>query len=155
MSHFARLAVGAAALAAAAPAAAGIYTDDLSKCLVAKSSAEDRTLAIRWVFGAMSVHPAVADLGRASEAKREELAGRAARLFERLIVEDCRRETVAAVRYDGVGAVQTSFGVLGQVAMSDIMTHSDVNREMEAMASHMDTARVGALLREAGVPPSR
>ena len=151
MNRFARLAVAAAALTAT-PAAASLYTDELSKCLVAKSSAPDRTLLIKWIFGAMSTHPAVSDVGAASESLRLELAGEAAGLFGRLMLEDCRSEMKAAVRYDGVGAVQTSFGILGQVAMADLMAHPNVIRELDAMVSRLDQPRLDALLREAGGP---
>jgi hypothetical protein len=152
MNHLARLAAAAAALAAAAPAAAGIYTDELSKCLVAKSSDSDRTLLVKWVFSAMSTHPAVREVGEASEALRRRLTGESARLFGRLMLDDCRAETVAAVRYDGVGAIQNSFGVLGEVAMRDLMAHPNVIRELDSMAAGIDRQRMEALMREAGAP---
>lgn len=152
MKHFLRLAAAVAALAAAAPAAAGIHTDGLSKCLVAKSDVADRTLLVQWIFGAMSAHPAVRDIGEASEPRRKALGREAAGLFGRLMLEDCRAETVAALRYDGVGAIQTSFGVLGEVAMTDLMAHPDVSRELDAMAAGVDQRRMEALMREAGAP---
>jgi hypothetical protein len=155
MKGFARFAAGiaaTAALAASAPAAAGLYTDALSKCLVAKTGAADRTLLVKWVFGAMSTHPAVREMGETSEPVRRALAGDAAALFGRLMLEDCRAETVAAIRYDGVGAIQTSFGVLGEVAMADLMAHPNVSREMDSMASRLDRTRMEALMREAGAP---
>ena len=153
MNQLARWAAALAALAAAAPASAGLYTDELSKCLVAKSGAADRTLLVQWVFGAVSVHPAVQDMAKASEERRRELGRGAAALFGRLMFEDCRSETVAAVRYDGVGAIHTSFGILGQVAMTDLMSHPQVGRELEAMGRGVDPRRMEALMREAGVPP--
>ena len=155
MNRFANLAVGAAALAAAAaPAAAagGLYTDELSKCLVARSNADDKSLLVQWIFGAMSTHPAVKGLGEVGDARRSELAASAARLFGRLMLEDCRPEMVAAIRYDGVGAIEKSFGVLGEVAMTDLMAHPSISRELDAMAARIDQSRLQELMREAGAP---
>jgi hypothetical protein len=153
MNYLVRLTLAAAALVAAAePAAAGIYGDALSKCLVAKSSAADRTLLVQWIFGAMSTHPAVKDVAESRESRRKALTGEAAALFQRLVLEDCRAETVAAVRYDGSGALEASFGVLGQVAMSDLMANPEVTRELEALGSQMDKPRMEALMREATAP---
>lgn len=153
MNRFVKSAAAAAALAAAVPAgAAQIHTDALSKCLVAKSDPGDRTLLVQWIYSAMSVHPAVRGAGSVSAPKRQDLHTRAARLLERLMLKDCRSETVAAVRYDGVGAIEKAFGVLGEVAMTDLMAHPDVNRELEAMAREVDQERMGALGREAAAP---
>jgi hypothetical protein len=152
MKAFGKLAVAATALAAAPAFAAQIHTDELSKCLVAKSDAGDRTLLVQWIFSAMSVHPAVREAGTFSGSKRQELNTGAARLLERLMLEDCRSETVAAVRYDGAGAIEKAFGVLGEVAMTDLMAHPDVNKELDAMASQVDKERLGALGREAAAP---
>lgn len=153
MNHFLRMAAGAAALAlAGSPAAAGMYTDALSRCLVEKTGAPDRTLLTQWVFIAMSLHPSVKDIGHSSEAKRKELSGKAARLFERLMTVDCRSQTVAAVRYEGVGAIQSGFGVLGEVAMTDLMAHPEVNRELDAMAAQIDTKRMEAMMGETAAP---
>lgn len=153
MNRFVISAAAAALLAAAPAAAAQIHIDALSKCLVGKADSGDRTLLVQWIFSAMSVHPAVRDGASVSSAKRQDLHVRAARLLERLMLKDCRPETVAAIRYDGAGAIEKAFGVLGEVAMTDLMAHPDVNRELDAMASQVDQQRMGALGREAAAPP--
>ena len=54
------LVVGAAAVAAAFTgqnASAGVFADELSKCLVKSSSTDDRVLLVQWMFGALSLHP--------------------------------------------------------------------------------------------------
>ena len=40
-------------------ASAGVFADELSRCLVKSSSTDDRVLLVQWMFAALSLHPAV------------------------------------------------------------------------------------------------
>ena len=40
-------------------AIAGPFTDEMSRCIVKKTSESDKTLFIQWLFAAMSSHPGV------------------------------------------------------------------------------------------------
>jgi hypothetical protein len=102
----------------------------------------------------MSVHPAVSSLATTSPAVRRDYAHKAAQLFERLMVSDCRTETLAALRNEGPSSIQAGFAVLGQVAMQNLMSDSRVLAEMKALTDNMDVSRLEALGREAASPPS-
>jgi hypothetical protein len=147
-------AAAAAALAGAAPVQAGPYSDELAKCLVRKTSDADKALLIRWMFVAMSASPAVREVVATSPQLRHDYALKGGGLFQRLLTEDCRAETVAALKYEGNKAVETSFEVLGQVAMRSLLGDSAVQREMTAMATSFDQPKFEALLRDAGLPPA-
>jgi hypothetical protein len=143
------LALAAATMvAAASPCSAGIYTDAMAKCLVAKTTPADRTSLIQWVFGAMSANPAVSGMSSATEAQRTRLNRQTGELLQRLMLEDCHPETVAAMKYEGNGSVEASFGTLGEVAMGDLMADPAVRKEIEAMAGFLDRKRFEALGRE-------
>jgi hypothetical protein len=144
----------AAALCTASAASAGVYSDALGKCLVAKTSDADKTLLVQWVFASMSVHPAVAGLATASPAVRRDYSHKTGRLYERLMVSDCRAETLAALRNEGPSSLEAGFAVLGQVAMRNLMGDPRVLGEMQALSEGMDMSRLNALAREAGLPPS-
>src|SRR5688572_23669007 len=116
--------------ACASPAAASVYSDDLARCLVKSTSDKDKTGLIRWLFGAMASSPAVKDLVNASPEQRTTLNRNAAELVQRLLLVDCRTETATAIKYDGVGTIESSFGLLGQVAMRDLMNDSSVTTEL-------------------------
>jgi hypothetical protein len=60
-----------AALSASAPSVAGVYTDELAKCLVESTTARDRTTLVRWMFGAATAHPDVASIAKAAPAQME------------------------------------------------------------------------------------
>ena len=149
--RFAALAAGVAVCALAPMAHAGIYSDDLAKCLVMSSSAEDQETLVDWVFVAISAHPAVQPYAKAPDAQRDEVNRKGAKLFERLLTSDCRKETIAALKYEGSGAMETSFGVLGQVAMRNLMNNDKVQQSINALGADVDQSKLEALLKEAGL----
>jgi hypothetical protein len=147
---------GAAALAlalmlAAGRAGAGVYADDLSKCLVKSTSPEDQTDFVAWAFSAMSAHPAVKVYSSITDAQRVELNKRVAALYERLMAVDCRPQTVAAIKYEGTAAIGQGFSVLGQVAFRGLMEDPAVAGTISSMNKYMDMTKFEALAKEAGV----
>ena len=144
----------AAVLALWAPASlahAGVYADDLAKCLVKSSTAADQERLVVWVFTSVSAHPAVQPYARVTEAQQQDMNQQGARMFERLLTVDCRAESVAALKYEGTTALASSFSVLGQVAMRSLMSDPKVQHNMAGVAREIDKSKIEALGREAGV----
>ncbi len=137
---------------ATSPANASLYSDDLSRCLLKSTSEDDKATFVRWIFAAMASSPHVAGLSTASRDERARLHREAADLTQRLMLSDCRNETVAALKYDGIGTIEASFGLLGQTAMRDLMMDPAVVTEMEAFASFFDQEKWAELTRDAGIP---
>ncbi len=131
-------------------ASAGIYTDDLSRCLVKSASDDDKTMLMKWVFGLMSASPAVSPMSSITPEQHKALNKQGAALFERLIIIDCHKEAVAAMKFEGDTAFETSFSVLAQVAVRGLMTAPAVNAEMENFVSYFDKDKLKALGAEAG-----
>lgn len=127
---------------------AGVYSDDLSKCLVASTSDKDRTMLVRWVFANATLHPDVADLSKVPDDMRDQLNRATAAIFERLISDSCRKQTREAFKYEGALAFQQSFGVLGQVAMMGLTTDSRVSAGFGAFANYLDKNKIDALMKE-------
>ena len=148
------LAACAAALLFASGAQAGVYSDDLGKCLVNHTSPADQKDLILWVFAAMSSHPDVKPYSNIGAAQRTAIDTKAATLFERLITTDCHGEAVAALKYEGASSLETSFSTLGQVAMRGLLSHPDVTTAMGALDSHIDQSKWNALSAEAGLKPA-
>jgi len=139
-------------LALAGHANAGIYTDDMSKCLVKATTPADRTDLMTWVFSAMTSHPAISSMSNVTPAQRDAHDKRAAELFTRLLTVDCRSQTVDAIKYEGAGAIQQSFSVLGQVAMAGLMGDPTVTANIANLAKHFDEDKFKALMTDAGQP---
>lgn len=145
------LLLGISASPGAVGQASKIYTDDLSRCLVDRTTEADRTTLIKWVFAAIAASPEVSDLSKVDGATREALHRSVAALFDRLLIKDCRDKAVPALRYNGATAIEASFAVLGEVAMRGLTNQPIVNAEFEKMASFVDTSALEALGKEAGV----
>jgi hypothetical protein len=141
-----------AMLVTSGAARAGVYSDDLSKCLVRSATPTDQTAFVAWAFSAMSAHPAVSQYSNFTQAQRDELNQRVGKLYERLLTVDCHAETVAALKYEGANAMEQSFSVLGQVAFRGLMTDPAVTNVLSGLGKAVDTKKIEALAKEAGVP---
>ena len=130
------LALGAAGAAEASPA-----TDAYADCLVKATSPADKTELMVWVFSALSAHPAVKPYASVTDAQRAETSKTAARLLERLVTQDCRKETVAAIRADGPSSIQAAFKVLGQVAVAGLVQDPAVAKAMALVTTELDMAK--------------
>ena len=134
-----------------ASAQAGVFTDDLSRCLVAKTSEADRTILMRWFFAAMSMSPAIADLAQINQAKLDLINKNAADLYSRLLLVDCRRETVAALKNEGVESLGEAGQVLGATAARGLMNTPEGRAELSKFGDLADKTKWKALADEAGV----
>ena len=133
------------ALIASRPALAGIYTDDLARCLVENTSSADRATLVRWIFVALAHHPAVSSLTTLNPADVDDSNRDAGALFMRLVTESCAQPTRDAVRYEGPASIEQSFNTLGQVAGRDLMSHPDVGKVLAGLEAHLDKQKLEAL----------
>ncbi len=124
---------------------AGPYGDDMAKCLVKSTSPDDRTVFIRWLFAAISLHPAVAAMANVSAKQRDDFNRGAAALFQRLLTESCRSETKQAIRYEGPAIIQYAFQVFGQAAAGDLFANPAVGEGMKDLAKYIDQDKIKAL----------
>ena len=126
-------------------ASAGLYSDDLARCLVQKTSAKDKTDLVRWIFSNAALHPEVASISSLTKDQRVGIDRAAGGLLERLLTTDCRPQTEAALRYEGNVAMQLSFQVLGQVAMQELMSNPAVGQGFSAISQYVDDAKLKTL----------
>jgi len=140
---------GALALAMQSNAAtAGIYADDLTRCLVGSTTASDRISFVRWVFAAMSAHDAVASLSTVTPEQRATMTEETTNIFQRLILTDCREQSSNAIKYEGAGTLAASFEVVGQVAMGDLMRDPHVAAVFSSMQSYIDEDKWETFVRD-------
>jgi|APMI01.1.fsa_nt_gi hypothetical protein len=128
----------AAALSSTSSAWAGLYSDDMARCLVASTSAKDKTDLVRWIFANAALHPDVASISSMSPDQREDINKAAGLMLNRLLTDTCRSQTQAALKYEGALAMQTSFQVLGQVAMQELMRNPAVGQGFGGIGKYVD-----------------
>lgn len=133
-------------LATPMAANAGIYSDDLSRCLVAHTGQQDQIVMARWIFGVMAAHPGVSAIAKVDDAARTANSRTTAQLFQTLLTESCKDETAKAVKYEGADALKTSFKVLGEIAMQTLLADPKVTAESQAFAQYIDEAKMKAVM---------
>jgi len=126
-------------------AAAGPFADDMAKCLVNSTSAQDRTVLVRWIFSVITLHPDLSAMSSVTAKQREDLSKSAGALFQRLLVESCRSQTQAALQNEGQQTIQYAFQVLGQVASTGLFSDPHVAEGTKQLAKYLDEEKLKAL----------
>jgi hypothetical protein len=132
-------------LACIGAAHAGPYSDDMAKCLVASTSPQDKVELIQWIVSSIALHPKVTPLTKVTPDEREKINRHMAALVQRLLTETCRKQSAAAIKYEGALAFQQSFEILGRVAMQDLMGNKEVSDGISGFAKYLDEDKMKAL----------
>jgi hypothetical protein len=117
---------------------AGPFTDEMSKCLVSKTTEADKTLFVRWVYTAMSLHPDVESMANISEAMKENLSRDTVKLMINLITDRCKIETQQAIKFEGEKSFGHAFEVLGGSAMQGLMSNANVQQFFSDLNKYYD-----------------
>ncbi|MGY1459849.1 hypothetical protein ACW5F0_14590 [Luteimonas sp. A534] len=136
------LLVAVSATLAPAVAHGGVYSDSLAKCLVERTSDQDKILLAKWIFTVIAAHPSAASLATVDGHQKSEVVEGTGKLFETLLTESCHEETAKAVRYEGSEALGISFKVLGEIAMNTLLTDPKVQAETENFMQHVDAKKL-------------
>lgn len=127
------------------PGWAGLYTDDLTRCLVEGTSKADKTTLVQWVVVAIAQHPAVNTLSKGTATDIDKANAAVGALFMRLLTDTCLDKSKKAIKYEGAAAIQAAFAILGQVATADLFTDPSVQKVMAGLATHVDEKKLKAL----------
>lgn len=125
---------------------AGLYSDDLSRCLVTSATQQDKDVLVRWMFTSISLHPVVAGMSNLSDADLDASNRDAANMFVRLMSQDCLEEARTAVKYEGPVAIQQGFELFGQVAGQELFAHPNVASALSGLEQHMDSDKLAKAL---------
>ena len=113
------------------------FTDNLSTCLVRATSDDDKKVLINWIFSVVSEHPDVENIVL-SEKEKTILDIETADLMTSLLVKRCKSELLEAYKYEGDIAIETSFGVLGEIAMTGLMSNDKVLEAAQRFSKYID-----------------
>ena len=143
--------VGLFVVGAGGGAWAGPYADELGRCFVRSTSADDKVVLAQWMFAAMSRNKSVKTMVSVADANREGFNRQTGLLFERLLTVDCRKELVEALKNEGRSALKSSNETLGRAASAELLRDPAVEAEAAKFTSYWDSAKIAAVLREGGV----
>jgi hypothetical protein len=133
--------------AVASTSTAQTAAESLGRCLTDGTTGKERKDLARWLFTAMAAHPEIKALSKVTETDTDQVTRAAAATFTKLLAETCARETKAAIAEGGPAALQAGFGLLGQMAMQELMSSPQVAAAMGGLEKHMDRARIEAALK--------
>lgn len=139
--------IAATVLGSAIPvsnAYASTATDALASCLADNTTGRDRKDLARWIFVGMASHPEIQNLSSITPEKRDELNRVVASMVTRLMTESCSAQARSALEKDGGTAFQTAFGIIGQLAMQELMSNSQVNASFADYAKYLDQKKFGS-----------
>jgi hypothetical protein len=131
---------------AASPSFAGVFGDDLSRCLVDSTTKEDRATLVRWMFVAMAQHPMVASMSNVKAEEKDQANKEVAALFMRLMTDACGEKAKTAIKAEGPVTIEASFQVLGQVAARELFADPNVVAVMSGLEKHFDAEKLKAFL---------
>jgi hypothetical protein len=126
-------------------ASAGPYGDTLGKCLVEATTAAEKATLVRWMFATMALHPDVQSISAVTPEQRTGLTKQTAELFQRLLTETCRTQAREAVRYEGASTLQSSFSLLGQVAVRELFANPKVAAGLAELSKYVDEKKLKEL----------
>ncbi len=121
-------------------------SDTLGTCLKDNTNGKDRKALARWIFLAISAHPEIRQLSVATDAIRLDSDKGTAVLVTRLLTENCRAETRAVVAKDGNPGLFSAFKLLGEVAMTELMTDPGVSAAISNYAQFVDKKKIEEVL---------
>ena len=126
-------------------AIAGPAADALGSCLSDNTTGKERKDMARWIYVGMSAHPDMQPLSKVTDANREELDRMMATIFTRLVTENCRAQAKSALEKEGNAAFQIAFGVMGKLAMQELMADQAVNASFTRYSKYLDSNKINAV----------
>jgi hypothetical protein len=129
-------------------AVAGEAAAALGSCLADKTTGKDRRELARWVYLAMSEHPDMKRLSSIPGDAKEDALKVTGALVTRLLAEDCAAQAREAIKREGPGSFTDAFGVLGRLAMQELMTNADVSAAFSGIGKYADRKKLDAALAE-------
>lgn len=126
-------------------AQAGSAANELGVCMTDSLSGKERKTLAKWVFFAMAAHPEISSYSNISQADRDQTDEFVGKLVTRLIVEDCPQQSKVAFKNYGAVAFEQAFGLVGQVAMQELMNDKNVNQSFAGFEKYLDNEKFNQL----------
>lgn len=112
--------------------------EDFSGCLVEKTTGEDRLDLIKWMYVGMSGHPTLSAMNSVTDGDKVAANKKMGALFNRLLAKDCAADFKGVYQQHGQAGIQAAFGVLGEVAMAELMQNPAVTSDLMLFTEHVD-----------------
>lgn len=96
---------------------AGVYSNQLTKCMVKSMDKQDKMQILRYMILICSQPPEVQDMVSISEEQERKILKNTAKLYSYLAIDSCKIFAKKALKYEGEKAFQKSFSMLGKIVL--------------------------------------
>ena len=117
---------------------AGPFGDDMAKCLVSSTSTKDNILLGKWLVRVYGEHSESKGLTYISDYNKKNIDRDVAKLFTRLLTQDCEFEVKKAYKYEGLSVMGNAFQVLGKVAGKELLEDRNVSKAINKFTEYVD-----------------
>ena len=117
---------------------AGPFTDDFAKCLVTKTTAQEKTDLVKWIYVTISFHPQLSQMSNLTAEDVEMANIRVADYMTNVFAYKCNDEFNQAIKYEGEESVFYAFELLGELAMGELMQDQGVTDASELFIQYVD-----------------
>jgi hypothetical protein len=117
---------------------AGPFTDDFAKCLVTKTTAQEKTDLVKWIYVTISFHPQLSQMSNLTADDVEMANIRVADYMTNVFAYKCNDELNQAIKYEGEESVFYAFELLGELAMGELMQDQGVTAASELFIQYVD-----------------
>ncbi|GAB3376773.1 hypothetical protein NCG89_11140 [Spongiibacter taiwanensis] len=127
------------------PGVAIAQSNSLGACMVDSLNGKQRKLLAKWIFLSMASHPDLKPYSKITDQEVMESDQYIGGLITSLLVGQCPEELKESSQDDPL-AVENAFGLVGQVAMRELMANQDVMRAMVQYSDYTDHAAIERVL---------
>ncbi|WP_227562712.1 hypothetical protein [Acinetobacter calcoaceticus] len=120
---------------------AGVYQDKLNQCFESSVTEQERKDLTQWIFFAMASNSELSGFTRISSDELILADKKIAKIYERILTQNCNMAVKDVVKNEGTNALEKSFEYLGQLAMRGMLVDKNVNQRIGKFAQYLDESK--------------
>lgn len=117
-------------------------SEALGTCMVDSLNGKERKELAQWIFFAMAAHPDIKIYSKVTPDDQTEVDKYVGNLVTRLLTVDCSQQTKNATKEDSRKALEDAFGLVGKVAMQELMSNKEVATSLYGYAKYVDKQKL-------------
>ena len=118
----------------------------LGICMVDSMTGKERKQIAQWLFFSIAVHPDMKEFSRVTENAQKKADEFVGKLFTRLLTENCPAQAKQAMKERTSAAMGDAFGLVGKMAMQELMTNKDVTDSISGFEKFIDKEKIDSLI---------
>lgn len=127
-------------------ALSGTASENLKKCIAQSSSSKDNVTLTKWIAKAFVAHPALTEILAMKPADKINIDREFAAFAEKILITDCKKQTVDTLQTEGLPALQDALETLSQQLIKELSSNPEVIKEIGLFATHIDQNKLLAAL---------